>query len=213
MKFDKVLTEQMYSEHLLWLDNYNTGKRLDLTGANLDGANLSYANLTSANLSYANLIGAIITGANLSYANLTGANLTRAILYGANLIDANLSYANLSRANLTGANLLYANLTSANLSYAALTDANLSYAYLSCANLTNIKFNNCIGNNNQIKNLHLPTYKLVLCNNILAIGCKQYSVEEWYSFSNDTIADMDTNALAWWTTYKDFIRQWIDISK
>jgi uncharacterized protein YjbI with pentapeptide repeats len=193
MKFDKVLTEQMYSDHLLWLNDCEIGKRLDLTGTNLYGTNLSGANLTSANLTDANLIGAILTRANLTGANLEGANL--------------------SSANLTGAVLRDANLSCAIITSAVLRDANLEGANLTRATLTNIKFNNCIGNKNQIKNLQLSKYTLVLCNNILAIGCKRYSVEKWYNFDDDTIAKMDSGALEWWTKHKDFIRQWIQISK
>ena len=75
-------------EHTKWLHHNSTGKRADLSSANLRYANLSKANLIDANLSKVDL----------RYANLSRANLR-----GANLIDACLIDANLRGANLRGA--------------------------------------------------------------------------------------------------------------
>ena len=108
------------ADHKQWWEDPATGKRANLTRANLSGANLSYANLTGANLSGANLSYANLTDAALSYANLSGARLSYA-----NLTDAALSYANLTGAILTDANLTGAILTHTNLTGAILTDANL----------------------------------------------------------------------------------------
>ena len=101
------------AEHARWREDKYTGRRLDLSGANLSRADLSKANLSNAYLAKANL-----TKANLSNAYLTEANLWRA-----NLSKAYLSEANLSWANLFEANLSRANLTSANLSEAVLSGA------------------------------------------------------------------------------------------
>jgi len=69
--------------------------RVDLSGANLEGANLAgaklnLADLAGANLKNANLQGAKLGGADLAGADLRGANLTGAVLEGAYLKDAQL---------------------------------------------------------------------------------------------------------------------------
>ena len=69
--------------------------RVDLSGANLEGANLAgaklnLADLSGANLKNANLQGAKLGGADLAGADLRGANLTGAVLEGAYLKDAQL---------------------------------------------------------------------------------------------------------------------------
>jgi hypothetical protein len=61
--------------HRKWLYGEDSGKRADLSVANLSGADLSEANLSGANLSGADLSGANLSGADLSGANLYGANL------------------------------------------------------------------------------------------------------------------------------------------
>ena len=90
------------SAHALWLDDSDTGARLDLSGHDLRGHAFA---LTRANLTRANLDGAILDGANLDGVNLTRANLYGASLYGASLYEANLDGANLYGANLTRAGL------------------------------------------------------------------------------------------------------------
>ena len=64
-ELDKIL-----KDHKDWLNNNNTGKQ-----ANLSGANLYCADLTDADLRYADLVGADLEDANLSGADLTCANL------------------------------------------------------------------------------------------------------------------------------------------
>jgi uncharacterized protein YjbI with pentapeptide repeats len=69
--------KNILDKHANWLADHTTGKRANLTDADLTRANLTDADLTSANL----------TGADLYGANLTGANLTGAIIvYGWQLV-------------------------------------------------------------------------------------------------------------------------------
>ena len=67
--------------HALYLRGDPSGKRANLSGANLRNADLSYANLRNADLSYANLTYADLSYANLTYADLSGAYLTGARRY------------------------------------------------------------------------------------------------------------------------------------
>ena len=114
--------------HDLWWKGAPEGKRLDWSGANLEGAYLKEAylkeaNLVGANLKEANLKEAYLVGANLAGANLEGASLKGAFLEGANLKGAFLERAGLEGANLKGANLKGADLEGANLK-----GANLDFA-------------------------------------------------------------------------------------
>jgi uncharacterized protein YjbI with pentapeptide repeats len=100
--------DKRIDSHEKWLNGDPSGKRLDLSGVNLEVANLYGANLYGATLYSAYLKGANLCRANLYSAYLKGANLCRA-----NLKDANLYHASLDGANLEGANLKDANLEGA----------------------------------------------------------------------------------------------------
>jgi uncharacterized protein YjbI with pentapeptide repeats len=107
--------------------------RIDLRGANLQGADLVTANLQGADLQQANLMDANLHAANLkdadiSKANLRGARLLVADLQGAELRDAKLGGANLQRANLQNADLKGVNLKGASLRRANFRGANLDQA-------------------------------------------------------------------------------------
>jgi uncharacterized protein YjbI with pentapeptide repeats len=81
--------KEILADHKVWLaSREQSGKRADLSGANLSGADLNGANLRNAhlygaNLRYAYLNGAHLNGANLSGAHLNGAHLRNADLAGA----------------------------------------------------------------------------------------------------------------------------------
>ena len=96
----------------------------------------------------------------------------------------------LSNANLSGADLSNANLRNADLS-----NANLSGADLSNANLRNAKNAPLI-----INGLHW----IVSINGfgMMRIGCQRHKVEEWASFNDDQISEMDSHALAFWNKNK-----------
>ena len=148
-----------------------------------------------------------LTRANLTRANLAGANLTGAILYGVDLTDANLTRAILTDANLTRANLTRANLTRANLTGATLSGADLTGVDLTDANLTNL-----LGNMKHIKTVQTDKYLVTYTTRVLQIGCKKHSIEEWKNFDDDTISEMDSGALEWWTQWKPIIMKIIEMS-
>jgi len=138
---EHVATVKLGAESVAAWRNENPGKRLRLTGANLNRADLAGANLGGADLSEVELIEANLTGANFVQATLTRADLTGADLSGADLretelIETDFRSANLTRANLSGAFLLQAKLNRAGLAGADLTDANLSGAALRMADLS-----------------------------------------------------------------------------
>ena len=116
----------------------------------------------------------------------------RADLIGANLSRADLSEANLSRADLSEANLIGADLRGANLSR---------------ANLSSLKsLWNTIGNMKEIKSMQLELYQITWTKDVLQIGCEQHPIKDWFKFSDETISEMDSEALEWWNKYKPLIK-------
>jgi len=115
----------------------------------------------------------------------------------ADFIHANLNYANLNYSDLSNADLYYANFSNANLSNADLSSASLWGA---------------IGNRREIKSTQIEAYSIAYTFDRLQIGCENHSIEEWRSFDDDTIAEMDCGALLFWEKWKDFIFQMIEMS-
>ena len=113
--------------------------------------------------------------------------------------------ANLSGANLRGANLSWANLSGANLSWANLSWANLSEANLSGANLSRAN-----GNNHELKTVQSGKYSITFSASVMAIGCEQHTIKQWFRFTKKQIAAMDHGALEWWTTWKPILKSIIE---
>ena len=126
------------------------------------------------------------SGAGLLFANLNGANLSGANLTDTDLRGADLSCADLSNANFTDADLRGANLVGANLVGADLTNCNIRW---------------CLGNGKEIKNL-LVKYHITWTDKIMAIGCEQHTLEQWYNFNDQEIMKMDEDAITWWKEWK-----------
>lgn len=134
-----------------------SGYRLDLRGANLQGADLSPkrpdasdavfsgalmqgarlegASLSEARMEGANLRGAWMEGANLSRARLEGANLIVARMEGATLREARMDGADLSRARMEGADLNWVRMEGADLSWVRMEGADLIAARMEGADL------------------------------------------------------------------------------
>ena len=119
---------------------------------------------------------------------------------------ADLSGADLSGANLRGANLSRANLWDANLSGANLRGANLSGADLSGADLWDVT-----GNKKEIFTFQTNKYTVVIYQDRIQIGCKNFSQSEWFNFSDDEITEMDSEALDWWCTHKQHVKTWCEM--
>jgi Pentapeptide repeats (8 copies) len=128
-------------------------------------------------------------------------------LGGANLSSTNLSNANLSRANLSGTNLSRADLYNANLYYADLNGANLGGA-----NLNGVKLHYVTGNGAEIITLQTRRYRIVYTFTHMAIGCCQFSIEQWLAMPDDQIDLLDTGALDWWAHHKRWIQDAIEMN-
>ena len=124
----------------------------------------------------------------------------------ANLNSANLCGADLSGAYLSGADLRGAYLNSANLNSANLCGADLNSADLSGANLWDVT-----GNKKEIFTFQTNKYTVVICQDRIQIGCKNFSQSEWFNFSDDEITKMDIEALDWWCTHKQHVKTWCEM--
>ena len=124
----------------------------------------------------------------------------------ANLSGADLRGADLSGADLRGAYLSGANLSGADLSGADLRGADLSGADLSGANLWDVT-----GNKKEIFTFQTNKYTVVICQDRIQIGCKNFSQSEWFNFSDDEITEMDSEALDWWCTHKQHVKTWCEM--
>jgi uncharacterized protein YjbI with pentapeptide repeats len=144
MSLDQL--QGVLAEHRAWVDSdRQTGKKADLSYAQLPGLSLWSADLREADLSHANLAGADMDHARLRGADLRHARMETASLWQANLRSADLSYARLQRAKLD-----HADLSDANLNHADPTGASLWGAQLSGARLEH-----AIGiTDEQLKNAH-----------------------------------------------------------
>ena len=128
----------------------------------------------------------------LSYVDLSGANFS-----GADLSSTNFSGADLSGANLSYANLRGANLSGAKLSYADLRDARLW---------------NTTGNNREIKTIQAGNWPVVYTATHMQIGCQNHAIGEWWSFSDEEIDAMDSDALTWWADWKPLLQRILEVS-
>lgn len=117
-------------------------------GCNLEGANLEHAFLEGADLSEANMCNAKLVSAHLKGAFLVKTNLTEAVLDKADIRYAKLCNAKLSKARLVGSNLSHANfyrtdLEKANAVRAILFSADLRFSNLSAADFSNANLGRC----------------------------------------------------------------------
>ena len=98
-----------------------------------------------------------------------------------------------------------ANLRGAKLRDADLRDADLSDADLRGANLWDVT-----GNKKEIFTFQTNKYTVVICQDRIQIGCKNFSQSEWFNFSDDEITEMDSEALDWWCTHKQHVKIWCE---
>ena len=110
------------------------------------------------------------------------------------------------------ADLCDADMSGASLSGAELCDANLRGADLSGANLRDAELWACAGNRKQIRSLFISdVYSITYTSEHLQIGCKRYSIKDWWEFDDKKILEMDgKRALKFWRENKEFIKMAIE---
>ena len=90
-----------------------------------------------------------------------------------------------------------ADLRGAYLRGANLGDANLSGAYLSGAT----------GNLKELKSVFVETWPITYTADVMQIGCERHTIDAWWNFDDERIANMDPQALAWWKKWKPVLQQ------
>ena len=134
-------------------------------------------------------------------------SLSRANLCEADLRGANLSRANLRWTDLSGANLRWTDLSGADLRWADLSGADLRWADLREADLRGTNLRGAIGNNAEIKRLQSGHYAIAYTKTIMAIGCEQHSIDQWFAFEDQRILSMDgKTALKFWRKWKPILQ-------
>ena len=173
----KQTLDSIIKKHKKWLESERReGKRMDLKRAYFSGVDFN---------------GADFSGADFSGADFSGVDFSGAGLFCVDLRRVDFSGANFSGANLSGANLKFANLNGANLNG---------------ADLSNVILWSTKGNNKEIKNIPYLDYNITYTKDILQIGCKNYSIEEWENFTDEEIDEMEKGeSLAFWKKNKKYI--------
>ncbi len=91
--------------------------------------------------------------------------------------------------------------------WAVKTGANLYGANLSRASLDGAS-----GVNEFIKCIQIDTYPVTYTAEVIQIGCQRHTHQEWAEFTDAEIRAMDGNkALEWWTKYKTWLFQTIQM--
>ena len=110
--------------------------------------------------------------------------------------------------DLSGANMSDADLRDADLRYTNLRGADLRGANLSDADLVS-----CSGNRNQIRSIFISEYyAITYTSEIMQIGCERHSFDDWWSFDDKRILEMDgKSALKFWRYSKDHIQRTISL--
>ena len=94
---------------------------------------------------------------------------------------------------------------------ANLSGANLRRADLSGADLSGACLWNTIGNQVEVLTFQTTKYTVVIYQDRIQIGCKNFSQSEWFNFSDDEITKMDSEALSWWGTHKQHVKTWCEM--
>ena len=97
-------------------------------------------------------------------------------------------------------------LSDADLCDADLRGADLRGAYLRDADLWDVT-----GNKKEIFTFQTNKYTVVIYQDRLQIGCKNFSQSEWFNFSDYEITKMDSGALDWWCTHEQHVKTWCEM--
>jgi len=187
-------------------------KTVSLVGADLSDCGLDNIELPSRDLSLASLEGihickAIFSLANFTKANLSYVNAVEADFEGCDFQRATLHNANLYKSQLNYADLMNADLSEANLTKAGLYNTNFRGANLAGVNLEGADIRDCTGDGIVIKNVPSNRFRIVYTNKVMAIGCQQHSIEEWFDFTLNQIHAFGGNhAVHWWKKNAERLR-------
>jgi hypothetical protein len=61
-----------------------------------------------------------------------------------------------------------------------------------------------------LKTVQSGKYTITFSASVMAIGCEQHTIKQWFSFTKKQISAMDHGALEWWTTWKPILKSIIE---
>lgn len=151
----------------------------------------------------------------LSATDFSDSNFTKSIFTDCNLQDSVFLRTNFCRCVFKSCNLSNSLFNDCNFFEATFIDCNIDRASLFGADLVRSKFINSniincdirfsVGNMVDVKTILVANYHISFNNKFLAIGCRQYTHQQWYTMSDHTISLLAEGALDWWQKWKDFI--------
>lgn len=90
--------------------------------------------------------------------------------------------------------------------------ADLRWANLGWANLAKVDIINAVGNMREIKSLQVDTYFVAYTSEVMAIGCEQHTLAEWWAFTDEEIHKMDgQRGLDWWRKWRPILMQIMEV--
>jgi uncharacterized protein YjbI with pentapeptide repeats len=150
------------------------------------------------------------------------ADLRGVDLRGVDLRGVDLRYTDLRSVDLRYADLRYVDLRYTDLRYTYLRGAQLSGTQLGGADLRSVDLRgvDLRGAKNGDKELKKCKtviglhWNIMLFDEVVTVGCKEYTFKEWLNFSNEEIQEMDRNALDFYPVLKSILeyeyKEWKD---
>ncbi|TLX52786.1 hypothetical protein DN824_22010, partial [Stutzerimonas nosocomialis] len=68
------------------------------------------------------------------------------------------------------------------------------------------------GNCSEIKAIQCDLWPVTYTAERMQIGCQFHALAEWWAFSDEEIAQMDSRALGWWRVWKPILQNIIEVS-
>ncbi|WP_348518069.1 pentapeptide repeat-containing protein [Campylobacter sp. CCS1377] len=94
---------------------------------------------------------------------------------------------------------------------ADFNDCDFRYCSFEECDLNEVIICNVLGDMKQICSLQVDSFKIAFTKDIIAIGCKNESLDWWKKASDDLIKDERNNYSQTWNAYKDILFKIIDI--
>jgi hypothetical protein len=219
MKFDSIITNKVYEEHNNYLDNLpdnlidnlrytnnpKHGKRMVIRDTKFFRLDMSDANLSDADFTDSVMINSTLISTHLSYTTLTRTDLSWSKFNGSFIGCVDFAGAKLYGSDFMNCTIYHTDFIGADLRYSDFTDSDITWS-----DFTGAKLNNCKGDGKIIRNFdNSLRYRITNYKDIMAIGCQQHTIEQWFNFTDNQIEKMDKNALEWWNTHKDKIKNWL----
>ena len=131
-----------------------------------------------------------------------------AIKNGADMSGADMSYADMRHAVMRDADMSGANMRRADMRRAVMRDADMRGAVMSGADMRGADMRRAVGQGSeQMVCLQVNPWRIVMTPDVMAIGCEQHPVVEWWQFDDRRINQMDAGALRWWRRWKPILQQ------